>query len=172
MFRSKVTIALHGLLIISILFIMTYVLPKSLGQPTDSIDLYPVDSKPFGLSYEDHIMNYWKFILPIPTDQNPAEDPTGEQCIKGQNVSNSSIFYLHGNSGGTTEKTCRIPAGLGLFIPIIQAEASTGEQPGASLDELSENVKRDQDRVSALDLTINDKEFKHEDLKKYRVHNE
>ena len=128
-----------------------------------------MDSKPFGLTYEEHIINYWKFILPIPTNQNPAEDPTGEQCTKGQNVSNSSIFYLHGNSGGQTEKTCRIPAGLGLFIPIIQAEDSTGETPGATIDELIKNVKRDQDRVSALDLTINEKEFKYEDLKNFRV---
>lgn len=144
----------------------------SLAQDNVSVDLLPATSKPYGFSYEEHLMNYNKYILSIPVDKSPAEDPTGERCTYGQNTSKSSIFYLNGNSGGVTVKTCKIPEGLGLFIPLITVASSTAEDPNATIEELHATAKHDQDNVNSLYLKINDKEFTYEDLLKYRTHTE
>ena len=167
-FSKFVYILTLATFVASILVIDSHV--KLSAQNSTSVDLFPVTSKPYGLSYEDHLMNYNKYILSIPVDKNPAEDPTGERCTYGQDTSNSSLFYLNGNSGGVTEKTCAIPEGLALFIPLITVEASAAENPGATITDLHEIAKDDQDSVNSLYLKINDKEFKYEDLLKYRTH--
>ncbi len=133
------------------------------------VEFFPLSDKPFGLSYEDHVKNYWKLFLPIPVDKNPFEDKTGEKCTYAQNAS-KSVFYLIGNSGGKTIKTCKIPAGLGLLIPIIVVEASQAETPGATIEDLNRIAKNDQDHVTSLSLRINGTEYKYEDLLKYRTH--
>lgn len=128
-----------------------------------------MDSNPFGKSYEDYIINYWKFILKYPLEGNPAEEATGEYCTQGQNVSSYPIFYLHANAGGNTVKTCKMPSGLGLFVPILQAESSTAEEPKATVEGLRNTVTEDINCTSALSLTINGKKFKYEELQKFRA---
>ena len=46
------------------------------------------------------------------------------------------------------------------------------ESPGASAKELSECCKKDQDKVNSLYLKIDDKEYKYDNLTKYRTHTE
>lgn len=69
-------------------------------QTINSVKIFPPDAKPFGLSYEEHAKNYWKWVLSLPTDIGPFNDKTGEKCANGQNNSNSSVFYLSGGGGG------------------------------------------------------------------------
>jgi hypothetical protein len=47
---------------------------------------------------------------------------------------------------------------------------SQSESPMAIIDKLHETAKNDQDSVTSLYLKINNKEFKDEDLRKYRTH--
>ena len=81
-----------------------------------------VDANPYNMTYVEHAQNFWKWLLPIPADQSPMEDPTGEKCTNGQANSNSSVFYLAHNSGGRSERTCEVPAGKGLLIPVMEVE--------------------------------------------------
>jgi hypothetical protein len=143
---------------------------SGMAQQSTAPNIAPPGSRPYGLSYEDHVTNFWKLMLSLPIENNPLEDETGEICTYGQNTSNSSIFYLTANAGGVSEKTCRIPSGLGLFIPVITVTASDEENPGATLDELRQIAKNDQDHVTSLYLTINGTEFEFEDLKGFRTH--
>lgn len=59
---------------------------------------------------------WWQWILSIPTPVNPLRDDTGDQCMVGQR---GSTWFLAGNAGGTTERTCAVPAGKALFFPVI-----------------------------------------------------
>lgn len=160
---------IHGCIsfFICTLITLSYI-SLSFGQNGNIVDIFPPDSKPFGLSYEDHIINQWKFLLSTPADQNPMEDKTGERCTYGQDLSNSSVFHLSGNAGGTSEITCKIPAGLGLVINIISVEASEAESPNSTIEDLHAIAKNDQEHVTSTYLKINDQDFK--DLKKYRFH--
>ena len=132
-----------------------------------SLNIFPPGSKPYGLTYSEHIENYWKWVMGIPAKENPINDPIGAICARDQ--SNSSVFYLTFNNGGVTERVCKIPAGMALFIPVSQALISNIDLKTATPSELKKGVKADQDGVNSLYLKIGDKEYSYEELKsKYR----
>ena len=137
---------------------------------SNSVNIFPPGSKPYGLTYAEHEKNFWKWILEIPANESPVNDRTGEKCANGQSNTNSSIFYLSMNNGGISERTCKVPVGKGLLIPVMQVEWSDKEAPGASVEELHKSAKKDQDSVNSLYLKISDKEYKYKDLINYRTH--
>lgn len=142
---------------------------SALGAP-NSLNIFPPESKPYGLSYSEHIQNFWRLILAIPAKDNPVNDESGEKCLNGQVDKNSSVFYLAMNGGGVSERTCKVPVGKGLLIPVMQVEFSELESPGDSVEELSASAKKDQDSVNSLYLKIDDREYKYDELIKYRTH--
>jgi hypothetical protein len=141
------------------------------ASPT-SVIIFPPGSKPYGLSTDEHIENFWKWQISIPAEpegEHPISDLTGEKCTKGQSNSNSSVFYLSGAGGKTVNRICTIPAGKGVLIPVMTVVATEKEYPGSSVAELAEIVKKDQDSVNALSLDINGKHYAFDDLKKFRT---
>jgi hypothetical protein len=160
---------------ISVLYILL-LLPSLISSSaaavavTQSVNIFPPDSKPYGLSYEEHVKNFWKWIISFPIDKSPWNDATGANCDNGQSKTNSSVFYLSGNGGGTSVRTCKVPAGKGLFIPVSPMEVSDKEAPNRSVEDLHKIAKKDQDSVTSLYLKINDKEYSRADLSKYRIH--
>jgi len=134
-----------------------------------SVNIFPPGGKPYGLTYADHIKNFWKWSLGIPAKDNPSNDPTGAKCATGQLNTTSSVFYLAFNTGGLSQRTCKVPAGKGLFIPVMQAEISDKESPKASTQDLNSTVTTDQNSVNSLYLKIGDKEYNYQDLLKYRT---
>ena len=149
------------------MLLFSFVMLPVLGST--SVNIFPPGSKPYGLPYADHIKNFWKWTLGIPAKDNPINDPTGEKCATGQLNTNTSVFYLTFNNGGVSERTCEVPAGKGLFIPVMQVELSDKDTPGATIEELKLSAKTDQDSVNSLYLKIGDKEYNFEDLRKYRT---
>ena len=137
---------------------------------SSSVNIYPPGSKPYGLTYAEHAENFWKWLLSLPADHSPIDDPTGENCSVGQDNSNSSIFYLSVNAGGRSDKVCEVPAGKSLLIPVMVVEVSDKESPGASEEELSNAATKDQDSVNSLYLKIDNNEHSYQDLLKYRTH--
>jgi len=133
------------------------------------VDLFDPNSKPYGLSYEEHIIKDWKRNLSTPIDKNPMEDKTGERTFYGSEP-NSQLVYLSGNSGGSTERNFKVRSGLGCFISVGDAVYSEGEKPGSTVEQLQALAKQDQDNVTDVSLKIDDQEFNSEDLKKYRFH--
>ena len=157
--------------IVSFLFMLllfSATLSPVLGS--NSVNIFPPGSKPYGLTFGEHQKNFWKWLLEIPANESPLNDRTGEKCANGQSNTNSSVFYLSMNNGGISERTCKVPVGKGLLIPVMQVEWSDKEAPGASVEELHKSAKKDQDSVNSLYLKIGDKEYKYEDLIKYRTH--
>lgn len=154
----------------SLTLVMSYTLTPILAS--NSLDIFPPGGKPYGSPYTDHIQNYWKWIIHIPAKDSPRNDTSGERCGTAQYNTSSSVFYLSANTGGKSERTCIVPAGKGLFIPVMQVEISDKEIPGASVEQLAESAKKDQDSVNSLYLKIDDREFNYENLTKYRTHTE
>lgn len=138
----------------------------SLAADSNPVKILAPDSKPYGSSYEEHIKNFWKYILSIPEDKNPWSDYAGYNCAIGQVGKNSSVFYLSNNGGDRSDRICNVPAGKGLFIPISPIEASDKEAPGGNLIEIA---KHDQDRLTDLRLKIGDKVYSLGDLKAFRI---
>ena len=143
-------------------FLMSY------AEGANSIKIFAPETKPFGLSYEDHIKNFWKYIISIPADKNPWNDKTGENCAVGQLETNSSVFYLSGNGGGKSQVVCKLPAGKSLFIPVSPMEISDKEAPTSSIEELHKIAMKDQDSITSLYLKLGDKVYSLQELSKYR----
>jgi hypothetical protein len=67
--------------------------------------------------------------------------------------------FTYGIGGGTSHKTCKVPAGKSVFIPVGTVQASDKEAPNASVDELNKIAKKDQDSITSLPLKIGDKQY-------------
>ena len=48
------------------------------GQTVNSVKIFSPDAKPFGLSYEEHAQNYWKWLLSLPVDVGHIKIKTGK----------------------------------------------------------------------------------------------
>ena len=149
--------------------IMLFSLILSPISGSSPLNIFSPGSKPYGLAYDKHIENYWKWVLGIPAKENPINDQTGEKCAIGQSNSNSSVFYLTFNNGGVSERVCKVPAGKGLFIPVMQVEISNKDLSDATPEDLKAETKKDQDSVNSLYLKIGDKEYNYGELQKYRT---
>jgi hypothetical protein len=65
---------------------------------------------------------YWQWLLAFPADQGPGTDVTGQRC--GLNQS-GPIWYLAANfGGGKTTRTCRMPRGKSILVPLLTAQAA------------------------------------------------
>jgi len=133
------------------------------------VELFDPDSRPYGLSYEEHIIKDWKQNLSTPIDKSPMEDKTGERTFYGSDP-NSPLVYLSRNSGGSTERNCKVRSGVGCFISVGDAVYSEGEKPGSTVEQLQALPIQDQDNATDVFLKIDDQEFNFEDLNKYRFH--
>ena len=152
-------------------FLVVIVFYSALTTPvkaSNSSTIYPPDSQPYGLAYPEHAQNYWKWLLSIPAKESPMDDNTGDKCLMDQTNTNSSVFYLSSGEG-KVERTCTVPAGKGLLIPVMVVEISDKEVPGASVEDLSIAAKKDQDGVNSLHLRIDNKEYSYDDLVRYRT---
>ena len=120
-----------------------------------TIEIFKPNESPFGLSYEDHIKNYWKFTCKIPKDKNPAIDNNGQKDEIANQNSNAPVFYLNSSDKKDTlvERTCQVPAGKGIFIP-FGVEVSEKEVQNPSVDNLKRLAKKDQDSVNDLSVKL------------------
>jgi len=100
----------------------------------------PPGSNPYGASYGEWGARWWQWALSGPLATNPILDPDGSFCDLGQS---GPVWYLAGNFGGTTERSCAVPAGKAIFFPIVNfyanypcpPEFNFEPAPGQSLEE-------------------------------------
>jgi len=122
-----------------IIICLVSLLPLAYSQNVNP-SLFPIDSSPYGVSNADWSAKWWKWLMEIPQDQNPANDPTGAHCAINQNDTN--VWFITGTLSGSAERTCNIPAGRALFLG-DGIECSTIENPEAKTDDLLKKCATD-----------------------------
>ena len=92
MFRLNRISWLASISVLSMLFSLTL----SPVAALNSVNILPQGGKPYGLTYAEHIKNFWKWNLAIPAKDNPINDPTGDKCATGivVNFANNGIFGI------------------------------------------------------------------------------
>jgi hypothetical protein len=128
---SKSKKSVIGTTITVIMVCLVSLLPLAYSQNINP-SLFPIDSSPYGVSNADFSIKWWKWLMEIPQDQNPANDPTGAHCAINQNEAN--VWFITGTLSGSAERTCNIPAGKALFLG-DGIECSTIENPEAKTDD-------------------------------------
>jgi hypothetical protein len=133
----------------------------------DNSMVFPIDSKPYGLSYGEWTGKWWQWALCTPAGRNPLIDSTGEHCAEGQN---GPVWFLAGTTGKThsSERNCIIASRKSILFPIIVSQFSFSEMPLIKTDEeLISHCARDINQCSFLEAFVDGVELK--DLCKYRV---
>jgi hypothetical protein len=71
-----------------------------------------------GLSQLTLSQQFWQWSLAIPADTNPLLDTTGAFA----NTNNGGpVFFVAGNTGGTSTRNFTVPEGKPIFFPIVAA---------------------------------------------------
>jgi hypothetical protein len=86
----------------------------------------PPESPAFGLRYEGWSARFAEWALSLPMAVHPNMDATGERCGYGQT---GPVFFLVQSSAGSAERTCTVPAGKAILIPLLDASCTTVEPP-------------------------------------------
>jgi hypothetical protein len=89
--------------------------------------IYSTDSKPYRLTYGDWTAKWWQWVMPIPQSNNPTTDQSGTNCAVNQK--DPHTFFLAGTTGGAAQRTCTIPSGKAILVPILIGECSYAEYP-------------------------------------------
>jgi hypothetical protein len=85
-------------------------------QAAENPRIVPVTSKTHGKTYGQWGAAFWQWVLSIPVDRNPLTDTTGDFCGEGQS---GPVWFLAGTFGNSAERSCTIPAGKTIFMPVF-----------------------------------------------------
>lgn len=96
------------------------------GQDDGYGAVYAPNENVLGMSYGDWSAAWWQYVLLFTNDVSPYSDTTGQYCNEGQG---GPVFFLVGGPVNPTIRSCTIPAGKALFVPIINVECSSLETP-------------------------------------------
>jgi hypothetical protein len=82
--------------------------------------VFDVDDAPFGTPYSQWTANLWQHMLSIPTPQSQFTEGANNACSFGQS---GPAWFLVGKLfvGGTTIRSCTLPAGKAVFFPVYNA---------------------------------------------------
>ena len=109
-----------------------------------------VEVTSFGATYGEWSARWWQWLLSIPAAVNPNLDTSGQHCDQGQK---DDVWFLAGNFGGTVARTCTIPPGKPIFLPLINTIAfkPNGKETLLDLRKLAADFI---DTVTSLQATI------------------
>lgn len=129
------------ILFIAVLFGMHSILPTthaaslSMGTGT-KVKFFKIDAAPYNHTYSEWSAKWWQWALSIPLYNPEPNHPLfdGTDCSVAQS---GNVWFLGGRfceTGkdcplpGTIVRSCTIPKGTALFIPIVNAEDSLLEE--------------------------------------------
>jgi hypothetical protein len=127
---------------------------------------FPIDATPFGLSYPQWTVEWWRWLLSIPKEKSPALDPTGMFCNTFQKDPN--VWFLAGTFGGVDHRKCIVPFGRAIFMPIINYECSfAGSHNMREESELVSKCREEIGDIKDITFEINNNSLKN--VSAYRV---
>jgi hypothetical protein len=125
--------------------------------------VYSKDSAPFGAPYGEWIAKWWNWTSSIPKGEHPRDDFTPEKCAANQG---GPVWFLADQLGGQEERTCSIPAGKAIFIPLLTGECGY-DVPEVKNDEDLRKCATAGDEYGVVEATVDGVKLK--DLESYRT---
>lgn len=72
--------------------------------------------KVYGKTIGNWGYSWWEWVLNLPVENNPLFVEGDMDCSVGQT---GKVWFLAGNFGGVSDRTCTISKGKALFVPIL-----------------------------------------------------
>jgi hypothetical protein len=141
---------------LEVVLVAAFVLGLSLTNgfcTLSSSQVVPPKQKAFEMSYGEWSARWWQYVFGLPEANNPLSDTTGAQCGLGQW---GPVFFLVGTTGGDpVVRSCTIPAGKGLLIPVVNFGGAVPDDAG-TIEEVTGIAASAADLidVSTLSVTI------------------
>jgi hypothetical protein len=89
----------------------------AMGSQARQPIIAPIQSHPYGQTYNEWASRWWRVALETPTSLNPLADDTGANCDHGDM---GNVWFLFGGLGtDPVVRECKVPAGRALFFPIL-----------------------------------------------------
>lgn len=126
----------------------------------NSVNFFTLDDKPFGITFGQWTVRWWKWLLSCPKPINPAADENGANSSINQQ---GPVWFLAGTFGEKMipHRRCSIPHDKCILFPIINYELNFLENPEFTTDnELITNVKKDEDDITNLTAKVDDQNLR------------
>jgi hypothetical protein len=123
------------------------------ATPGPALEIVPADAEYEGLSLGEWSARWWQWVISFPMEVNPSFDSSGERCHFGQS---GPVFFL-ASSPNSVERSCTVPAGVAIFIPLAHSQCSTTDVPpyfGRDAAGLATCAARDADASGATGITL------------------
>jgi hypothetical protein len=126
-----------------------------------SIDSFSTDSRPYGKTYGEWTVDWWKWALSSPKVTNPLIDETGKNAHFNQPA---NVWFLAGRFADERKdiphRKITIPFRTSLLFPVINCEANTFEYPDLHTEQdLLEHVKNDENTIIKKECFVNDEKI-------------
>jgi hypothetical protein len=107
--------------------------------------------------------NWWQWTFSIPAPQHPRDNYTPKKCAANQE---GPVWFLADQLGGKEERTCTIPAGKAVMIPLLTGECDTSSTEDKS-DEGLRRCAMAGDEYGVIEASIDGKKIK--SIEQYRT---
>ena len=159
-FRQR---SLFAVISVTVTFLIMLILLTSFASAQgQNVDIFPIDSRPYNLTYGEWSAEWWIWALSIPEENNPITDQTGENCDINQQ---GPVWFLAGTLGGSVTRECDIPPDKAILLSPLNIECSYAEFPAMK----TEKELRDcaQWPGASVEVTIDGVKF--QDIDEYNV---
>lgn len=120
--------------------------------------LFSSKEHPFGHSWQYWTTKWWRWFLSIPKANSPAMD--NGDINSNLNQSDQKVWFLAATTGGTVERTVRIPLGKAILFPVINITISNSEDKTLRTDaDMISFVKRHMKDIVNKQASIDGKDL-------------
>jgi hypothetical protein len=124
------------------------------------VSFFSADSAPYGKTYGNWTVEWWRWALAIPKSSNPVADKTGEYAHVDQQ--NDDVLFLAGKIVDEDlwlpNRFCTTSSEKSILFPVINCESNQLEDPELRThQDIIERVKKDEDTIIKKDCYVDDK---------------
>ena len=116
--RLHVQIFISLLISTMVVFSMSYSVTAIVYADNLNPGIYSNNSTPFGVPYGEWMSNWWQWNMEIPAN-HPRDNYSPEKCTVNQS---GPVWFLPDILTGKEERTCTIPTGKAILVPLLTGE--------------------------------------------------